>query len=122
MPISRPRVLVGGMGERRTLPLVARYADACNFFDVPDGGPMLRHKLDILAGECDRIGRDPDDIEITLSSRVAAGETASQLADRCVDLARRDIDHLVLVTTGPWQAGGDLDVVLSAVEAIHAVA
>jgi F420-dependent oxidoreductase-like protein len=117
-PISRPRVLIGGMGERRTLPLVARYADACNLFDIPDGGAMLRHKLDVLARECDRIGRDPDDIEVTLSSRVGAGETATQLADRCADLAKRDVDHIVFVTTGPWQAGGDLDVVLAATGAV----
>jgi alkanesulfonate monooxygenase SsuD/methylene tetrahydromethanopterin reductase-like flavin-dependent oxidoreductase (luciferase family) len=122
MPISRPRVLIGGMGEHRTLPLVARYADACNLFDIPDGGATLRHKLDVLARECERIDRDPDDIEITLSSRLAAGETAGQFADRCAEMAHRGIDHLVLVTTGPWQAGGDLDVVLDAVEAVRTVA
>jgi alkanesulfonate monooxygenase SsuD/methylene tetrahydromethanopterin reductase-like flavin-dependent oxidoreductase (luciferase family) len=122
LPISRPRVLIGGMGEQRTLPLVARYADACNLFDIPDGGATLRHKLDVLARECERIDRDPDDLEITLSSRLATGETADQFADRCADLARGGVDHLVLVTTGPWQAGGDLDVVLDAVAAVHAVA
>ena len=37
------------MGEQRTLPLVARYTDACNLFDIPDGGVTLRHKLDVLA-------------------------------------------------------------------------
>ena len=66
-----PRVLIGGMGEQRTLPLVARYADACNLFDIPDGGATLRHKLDVLARACDAAGRDPDDIEVTLSSRLA---------------------------------------------------
>ena len=63
------------MGEQRTLPLVARYADACNLFDIPDGGATLRHKLDVLARACDAVGRDPDDIEITLSSRLAPDET-----------------------------------------------
>jgi F420-dependent oxidoreductase-like protein len=113
-PISRPRVLVGGMGEQRTLPLVARFADACNLFDIPDGGATVRRKLDVLARACDAIGRDPDDIEVTLSSRLAAGETTGQFTDRCAQLAALGIDHVVLVTTGPWQAGGNLDVVLDA--------
>jgi hypothetical protein len=75
----------------------------------------LRRKLDVLARACDAVGRDPDDIEVTLSTRLADGETAAQLADRGHELARRGVDHLVFVTTGPWRAGGDLDVVLDAV-------
>ena len=113
-PIARPRVLIGGMGEHRTLPLVARYADACNLFDIPDGGVTLRHKLDVLATACDRAGRDPGDIEITLSSRLAPGETSGRFTERCAQLARLGVDHVVLVTTGPWRAGGDLDVVADA--------
>ncbi|HEX8803554.1 MAG TPA: LLM class flavin-dependent oxidoreductase [Acidimicrobiales bacterium] len=120
-PISRPRVLVGGMGERRTLPLVARHADACNLFDVPDGGATLRRKLDVLARACDAVGRDPGDVEVTLSTRLADGETAAGLAERAAGLAELGVDHIVLVTTGPWLPGGDLDVVLDAVAPVHAV-
>jgi alkanesulfonate monooxygenase SsuD/methylene tetrahydromethanopterin reductase-like flavin-dependent oxidoreductase (luciferase family) len=119
-PVSRPRVLVGGMGERRTLPLVARYADACNLFDIPDGGATLRRKLDALQAACDDVGRDPGSVEITLSSRLSPGETAAQLTDRCGDLAGAGVDHLVLLTTGPWRAGGDLDVVLEAARPVEA--
>jgi F420-dependent oxidoreductase-like protein len=119
-PVRRPRILIGGMGERRTLPLVARYADACNLFDVPDGGATLRHKLDVLARACDAVGRDPDAIEVTLSSRLADGETVTQLTDRCADLARLGVDHLVLVTTGSWGTGRDLDVVLEAAGPLRA--
>lgn len=57
----RPRIMVGGTGERKTLRLVARYADACNLF----GGPEVAHKLDVLRGHCEAEGRDYDGIEKT---------------------------------------------------------
>jgi len=121
-PITRPRVLIGGMGEQRTLPLVARYADACNLFDIPDGEVTLRHKLDVLARACDDAGRDRADIEITLSTRVADGESARRLADRAAALADIGVDHLIFVSTEPWRSGGELDVVLDAVEPVASIA
>jgi hypothetical protein len=114
--IMRPRVLIGGMGERRTLPLVARYADASNLFDIPDGGATLRRKLDALARSCDAVGRDVDSIEVTLSTRLGEGETLEQFTRRCAGLGALGVDHTVLVTTGPWRHGGDLDVALDAVK------
>ncbi len=60
-----PPILIGGGGERRTLRLVARYADACNLF--PTEGPSgIKHKLDILRGHCASEGRDYERIEKTL--------------------------------------------------------
>jgi alkanesulfonate monooxygenase SsuD/methylene tetrahydromethanopterin reductase-like flavin-dependent oxidoreductase (luciferase family) len=114
-PVTRPRVLVGGTGEQRTLPLVARYADACNLFDIPDGGATVRRKLAALGRSCDAIGRDVATIEVTLSSRIGEGETAEEFTQRCAGLAALGVDHVVLVTTGPWRDGGDLDVALDAV-------
>jgi F420-dependent oxidoreductase-like protein len=60
----RPRILVGGSGERKTLRLVARYADACNLF-APDPA-VVAHKLEVLARHCDAEGRDPGTIEKTI--------------------------------------------------------
>jgi alkanesulfonate monooxygenase len=54
--LSRPHppILIGGGGEKKTLRLVAQYADACNLFDVPE----LERKLDILREHCEALGRD----------------------------------------------------------------
>ncbi|HEU5037019.1 MAG TPA: LLM class F420-dependent oxidoreductase [Nocardioides sp.] len=67
-PVQQPRppVLVGGGGERKTLRLVAQYADACNIF--PEGVDGVRHKLDVLRRHCDDVGRDYDEIEKTMLS------------------------------------------------------
>ena len=49
-------ILVGGSGERKTLRLVAQYADACNVFGAPD---HVRHLMDVLDDHCGDVGRDP---------------------------------------------------------------
>jgi len=95
-------VLVGGAGERRTLRLVAEYADACNLFDVPDEGMTLRRKLDVLRQHCDEVGRDYHAIEKTVSTRLGADETADQFARRCATLAGWGLSHAVVITPGPW--------------------
>ena len=64
-PLSRPRppILIGGGGERKTLRLVARYADACNLLgSSPD---EVAHKLDVLRAHCEAVGRDYDAIRKT---------------------------------------------------------
>lgn len=104
--VSRPhpKILIGGTGERRTLPLVARYADACNVFDIPDGGATVRRKLDVLAKLCDEAGRPYDDIEKTIATRLAPGESTESFVDRCRTFVDLGIDHVGVVTTGPWTA------------------
>jgi F420-dependent oxidoreductase-like protein len=62
-----PPIMVGGSGERKTLRLVAEYADACNIFgDSPD---VVRHKLDVLRGHCEDVGTDYDALERTMIFR-----------------------------------------------------
>jgi alkanesulfonate monooxygenase len=57
----RPYLLIGGGGEKKTLRLVAQYADACNLF----GGPDASRKLEVLRQHCEAVGRDYDEIEKT---------------------------------------------------------
>lgn len=81
-------VLVAGGGEKRTLDLVARYGDACNVFAAdPDS---VRHKFDVLAGHCDRVGRDSAEITKTVfafdtSDLAAFAASAKSLAGAGAD-------------------------------------
>ena len=59
-----PPILIGGMGEKKTLRLVAQYADACNLFDA--GHAVVAGKLDVLARHCEQVERDPADIAKTV--------------------------------------------------------
>jgi F420-dependent oxidoreductase-like protein len=97
-----PPILIGGMGERKTLRMVAKYADACNLFDIPDEGKTIRHKLGVLARHCDAVGRPYDEIEKTVSTRLNPGESSQAFADRCAGLGALGIEHAVVITAGPW--------------------
>jgi F420-dependent oxidoreductase-like protein len=70
-----PPLLIGGSGERRTIPLVARYADACNFFGDVE---TIRHKVRILEECCERIGRDPAEITKTRLGPVNIAATQAE--------------------------------------------
>lgn len=59
-----PRVVVGGGGERKTLRLVAEYADACNLFDL--GPEEVARKLAVLDQHCETAGRDPGEVQRTV--------------------------------------------------------
>ncbi len=76
-PLTRPHppILIGGAGEKKTLRLVARYADACNIFDSAE----LSHKLDVLRAHCEREGRDYADIEKTVQLRFDVGENGERV-------------------------------------------
>lgn len=83
-PLRTPPILIGGAGERKTLRLVARYAQACNLFDTPE----LPHKLDVLRGHCEREGRDYDDIEKTVMAAFPVGPDGEGVDDFLVTLRR----------------------------------
>ena len=65
-PIQQPHppIVIGGAGEKKTLQLVAQYADACNI--IADSPEVVAHKLEVLRAHCDDVGRDYGSIELTL--------------------------------------------------------
>jgi len=98
--ISRPRVpiLVGGGGERKTLRLVAQYADACNIFGRPE---LLRHKLAILREHCERLGRPYDEIEKTTLSNVdLERESTDEVVERFGALGDAGAQHIIFSVRG----------------------
>ncbi len=96
-PLSRPHppILVAGGGEKKTLRLVAQYADACNLFGTPD---MVRAKLATLKQHCDALGRDYATIEKTSLGTVelAAGKmSVADVIKQCQGLAAAGVEHAI---------------------------
>jgi F420-dependent oxidoreductase-like protein len=99
--ISRPRVpiMVGGGGERKTLRLVAQYADACNVFGGPEN---VARKYAILDAHCRAVGRDPRQIERSTLQNVRLGppgsartESPQQVVDRFGELSDAGVEHVI---------------------------
>jgi len=104
-PVSSPRppVLIGGTGQRRTLRLVAEYGDACNLFDIPDGGPAIRRQLAALARHCTDVGRPVGEIERTVTTAIQPGESVHRFVGRCRTLGDLGLQHMVVISRGrPW--------------------
>ncbi len=102
-PVSRPHppIMIGGSGERKTLRLVARYAQACNLF----AGPDLASKLDVLRAHCAAEGRDYDDIEKTCYFMLDVGprgEKASEVADQLAGLAAMGFSMAIGAVADVW--------------------
>ena len=82
--LSRPHppILIGGSGERKTLRLVAKYAQSCNIFSGPD----FARKLEVLRGHCEAVGRDYDEIEKTVLYNFDVGEKGERAGQIVEDL------------------------------------
>ena len=98
-PLSRPHppIMIGGMGEKQTLRLVAKYGDACNFF-ARMGTETVRQKLDVLKVHCEKLGRDYAEIEKTTlnTAHIALGkQTVKDVIDECRSLAALGIQHCI---------------------------
>ena len=94
-PLQRPHppILIGGSGERKTLRLVAQYADACNLFGSPD----VAHKLEVLRRHCEDVGRDYDAIEKTVITTFDVGEdgeSTGELIARLREFAALGFDEV----------------------------
>jgi len=89
-PLSQPhpRLLIGGMGPKKTLRMVAQYADACNFFEGA-GQEKMQKSLDTLKAHCDRLGRDYDTIEKTSlgTAHLSGDDTVASLMKRVTELS-----------------------------------
>ena len=99
-PLSKPhpKILIGGMGEKKTLRLVAQYADACNLFTY-SGLEVINHKLKVLKKHCETIGRPYDEIERTALGTVnlSSGNMSTDDAiGMCKGLANESIEHVIL--------------------------
>lgn len=100
LPLARPRppILIGGSGERKTLRLVAQYADACNLFAYGEAADAIPHKLEVLKRHCENVGRDYADIERTALGLVYLGEGGMSVADvigQCRKLADMGIQQFI---------------------------
>jgi alkanesulfonate monooxygenase SsuD/methylene tetrahydromethanopterin reductase-like flavin-dependent oxidoreductase (luciferase family) len=98
-PLSRPHplILIGGSGEKKTLQLVAKYADACNLF-ARMGVDTVSGKLEILKQHCEKVGRDYAEIEKTTLSTVHLAPdkmTAKDVIEECKALAGIGIQHAI---------------------------
>jgi len=96
--ISRPHpyLLIGGGGERKTLRLVAQYADACNL----SYGPQTAHKLDVLRGHCDAVGRDYASVEKTAMIRIEPSTTSADVAAVARELTELGFTATYVFSTG----------------------
>jgi F420-dependent oxidoreductase-like protein len=123
-PVTTPRppVLIGGTGERRTLRLVAEYGDACNLFDVPDGGAAIRRQLNALDRHCADIGRRPEEIERTVTTALQEGERSAELVERCHALADLGVHHVVVIARGRALTDADLNCVAGAADQLAGLA
>jgi len=122
----RPPILVAGGGERKTLRLVAHYADACHLLDLPGTGYAhdLGHKLDVLRTHCAVAGRDYAKIEKTVGTGFDPGEDPDKgledLLGHLRELAGLGIEHVMLSPRGLWTEQ-NLAAVASILPEVHAM-
>jgi alkanesulfonate monooxygenase SsuD/methylene tetrahydromethanopterin reductase-like flavin-dependent oxidoreductase (luciferase family) len=99
-PVSqpRPRLLIGGGGERKTLRLVARYADASNIIGDAD---TVRHKVEVLQRHCAEVGREPEAIEVTALIGVPEDAAPDVILREAESFSEAGVDAIVIRSTGP---------------------
>jgi F420-dependent oxidoreductase-like protein len=84
-PISRIPVMIGGSGEKKTLRMVAQYADESNLVGTPPS--EIPRKLDALAAHCERLGRDRSEIRVTAMQMVCVAPTMEEAESDLAEMA-----------------------------------
>ena len=104
-PVQRPHppILIGGMGERKTLRLVARYGDACNLFAI--GHEAVAHRLDILKRHCETEGTDYDRIKKTIITATSPLDDVDGFLREMEGYARLGVTRVWSGTDSPDPAG-----------------
>ena len=97
-PLSKPhpRIMIGGMGPKKTLRMVAQYADACNFFEGA-GTENMQKALDTLKAHCDNLGRDYNTIERTSlgTAHLSGDDTVENIIKRIKNLSEMGFTHAI---------------------------
>src|SRR5437763_16183263 len=103
-PVQRPHppVCIGGNGERRTLPIAARFAQHWNFVAGPP--EQFAHKRDVLHAACAGIGRDPKEITLSVQVFCGAGQDPKEVADQAASYADVGCDLAVIGLAPPHRA------------------
>lgn len=103
VPVSspRPRIIVGGGGEQKTLSLAARYADTCNLF--ANSPSAVQHKLDVLKRHCDSFGRPHEEISKTIvynGELLAKGEHG-RFVEEMASYSAMGVEEVFVLPVGP---------------------
>lgn len=97
-PLSapHPRIMIGGTGPKKTLRMVAQYADACNIGDWI-GDENMQKALDTLKAHCDNLGRDYDTVEKTslCTVNLSGDDTAASIINRIMELSQMGFTHAI---------------------------
>ncbi len=103
-PIQKPYppFVIGGSGEQLTLRVVAQYADIWNA--MPATVEDFRHKLDVLHGHCAAVGRDPQEITLSVQARINYADLAATVTT-LQPLVEAGVTHIVLMLTYPYPDG-----------------
>jgi F420-dependent oxidoreductase-like protein len=98
-------IMIGGSGEKKTLRMVAQYADASNFFGDSE---RIRHLIGVLEGHCERLGRDPSEITTTRLGTIVLAPTHEEAEREVAALRERGMPERMVATL----VAGDPDAVV----------
>lgn len=103
-PVQKPHppILIGGSGEKVTLKIVAKHADIWNY----SGGDVetFRHKVEVLKGHCETVGRDFGEIQLSAQRRIDINDIEGTIADAQAFIDA-GVTHMVFYLSPPYKTG-----------------